>query len=177
LNMQNALARAWLAIDDATKKPTHRERITRLAQFLKHRLRPMEDNSYVWAYWPPLEGDTDELEDISHAAINVDFMVQCFEHSIVFKRADLLRLQKTLLNRVLVANDRFSDTVGGGDKFNSYRPDVLRWERLGRHSHDVRERLARVSQLPEFANDITALPVGIVYSSMLPQSANKPESK
>lgn len=164
LNMQNALARAWLAIDDATKKPTYREQITRLAQFLKHRLRPMEDGSYVWDYWPPLEGDTDKFEDISHAAINVDFMVQCFEHNIVFKQTDLARLEKTLLNRVLVANDRFSDTVGGGDKFNTSRPDVLRWERLGRHSPGVRERLTCLSQLPEFANDITALPVGIVYS-------------
>jgi hypothetical protein len=27
LNMQNALARAWLAIDDATKEPRHRERV------------------------------------------------------------------------------------------------------------------------------------------------------
>ena len=96
LNMQNALARAWLAIDDATRTPKHRERVTRLARFLKNRLRPMEDGSYVWAYWPPLDGAADSFEDISHATINVDFMVLCFEHDIVFTRDDLARLEKTM---------------------------------------------------------------------------------
>jgi hypothetical protein len=177
LNMQNALARAWMAIDDATGTPKHREKITRLAQYLKHRLRPMDDGSYVWAYWPPLEGNTDKFEDISHAAINADFMVRCFEHNIVFQQEDTVRLEKTLLKRVLLPNDRISDTVGGGGKFNSHRSAVLHWERLGRHSPEVRERLARLSQLPEFARDITAQAVGIVHLSMPPSLTNKPSGK
>lgn len=175
-NMQNALARAWLAIDDATKTTRHRERTIRLAQFMKHRLRPMEDGSYVWGYWPPLEGSTDKFEDISHAAINVDFMVHCFEHDFVFQPADIARLEKTLLNRVLKSDDLISDTVGGGNKFNSHRSALLKWERLGRHSSEVRERLARFSSLPEFAHDPAALPVGIVYSTA-PSPASKPREK
>lgn len=177
LNMQNALARAWLAIDDATKTPKHRERVTRLAQFLKHRLRPMDDGSYVWAYWPPLEGAADSFEDISHAAINVDFMVLCFEHGIVFTRDDLARVEKTLLQRVLVADDRISDTVGSGSKFNKYRAAVLRWGRLGRHFPGVRVRLTEFSRLPDLARESTALPLGLAYLSLPSAASGKPASE
>jgi hypothetical protein len=43
---------------------------------------------------------------------------------------------------------------------------VLRWGRLGRHAPGVRERLARISELPEFGRDLTSLPVGIVYLNL-----------
>jgi hypothetical protein len=168
LNMQNALARAWLAIDDATQSPQHRERVTRLACFLKHRLRPMADGSYVWAYWPPLEGVAKSCEDISHASINVDFMVLCSEHGIVFTQADLARLEQTLFKRVLLADDRVSDSVGGGGSFNKHLPAVLRWGRLGRHFPAVRERLVQFSRVPGLGRDGTALPLGIAYLSLIP---------
>jgi hypothetical protein len=168
LNMQNALARAWLAVDDATHTPKYRERVTRLAQFLKNRLRPMDDGSYVWAYWPPLEGKVETFEDISHAAINVDFMVLCYEHGIVFTRDDMARLEKTLFKRVLLADDRVSDTVGGGDKFNKHGPAVLRWGRLGRHFPEVRERLIQFSRVPDLGRETTALSLGIAYLSLPP---------
>ncbi|MBI2927240.1 MAG: hypothetical protein HYY24_16220 [Verrucomicrobia bacterium] len=177
LNMQNALARAWLAIDDATKPPKRRERVTRLARFLKNRLRPMDDGSYVWAYWPPLEGAADGFEDISHATINVDFMVLCFEHGIVFTREDLARLEKTLFKRVLLADDRVSDTVGGGDKFNRYASAVLKWGRLGRHSPAVRERLNSFSRAPGLDRETSALPLGIAYMSLPPAASDKPISR
>lgn len=173
LNMQNALARAWLAIDDATKTPKHRERIIRLARFLKNRLRPMEDGSYVWAYWPPLESAADSFEDISHATINVDFMVLCHEHGIVFTRDDLARVEKTLFKRVLLADDRISDTVGGGNKFNTYPSAVLKWGRLGRHAPEVRERLIEFVLKPGLDRETTAVPLGIAYLSLPPAAAGK----
>ena len=177
LNMQNALARAWLAIDDATRSSQHREHVTRLAQFMKNRLRAMDDGSYVWAYWPPLEGPGDSFEDISHATINVDFMVLCFEHGIVFTREDLARLEKALLKRVLLADDRVSDTVGGGDKFNKFASAVLKWGRLGRHFPAVRERLIAFSRSPGLDRETTAVPLGIAYLSLPPVSLVKPEGR
>lgn len=166
LNMQNALARAWLAIDDATGKQTHRERVSRLAQFLKNRLRLMEDESYVWAYWPPLEGTNEGFEDVSHAAINVDFIVLCFEHEIVFTRDDVNRIGNTFTKRVLLADDRISDTVGGGENVNKYRDDVLRWARLGRHLPELRERFEDMCGLPEFSKDVTSLPCALALLSL-----------
>ena len=169
LNMQNALGRAWLAIDDATGSLKYRPRITRLAQFLKNRLRPMDDGSYVWAYWPPLDRPGDSFEDISHATINVDFMVLCFEHDIVFSRDDLARLEKTLFRRVLLADDRVSDTVGGGNKVNGYASAVLKWGRLGRHFPMVRERLVAFSDTPVMKQDTSALPLGLAYLALPPK--------
>lgn len=177
LNMQNALARAWLAIDDATQTPKHRERVTRLAQFMKNRLRPTDDGAYVWAYWPPLDGKADSFEDISHASINVDFMVLGYEHGIVFTREDLTRIEKTLFKNVLLADDRVSDTVGGGSKFNTYRHAVLRWGRLGRHFPDVRERLLQYSRLPDLGRESTALPLGLSYLALPPIKSPKPVGK
>jgi hypothetical protein len=168
LNMQNALACAWLAIDDATKTPRHRERVIRLARYLKNRQRTMEDGACVWAYWPPLEGAVDTFEDISHAAINVDFMVLCAERGIVFTHDDLTCLEKTLLKRVLLADDRISDTVGGGEKFNKYPSAVLQWGRLGRHFPAVRERLTQFIRTQEMDRQIKMLPLGIAYLSLPP---------
>jgi hypothetical protein len=167
LNMQNALAEAWLAIDDATRTQRYRERLTRLARFLKHRLRTMEeDGSYVWAYWPALEGNETSFEDISHAAINVDFMVRCFEHELVFTREDLARVEKTLCRRVVASDDKIFDTVGGTGPSNKYRSAVLRWGRLARHSPAARETLLRLSRRPAFAQDATSLPLALAYLSV-----------
>lgn len=175
LNMQNALARAWLAMDDATQTPKHRERITRLAQFLKNRLRPMDDGTYAWAYWPPLENAAESFEDISHASINVDFMVLCFEHKIVFTLGDLARVEQTLMKRVWLADDRIADTVGGGDKFNKHRPALLRWARLGRHFLGLRERLVQLSSSETgLGRETTSLPLGLAYLSL--PSANPANS-
>lgn len=164
--MQNALARAWLAIDDATGKPLHRERISRIARFMKNRLRVMDGGSCVWAYWPPLEGVNETYEDISHAAINVDFAILCFEHDIVFTREDLARFETTLTKRIWLADDRISDTVGGGEKINKYREAVLRWARLARHFPEERDRFLQLSRMPEFSSSATSLPLALALLSL-----------
>jgi hypothetical protein len=168
LNMQNALARAWLAIDDATGVPKYRERTARLARFLKNRMRKAEDGAYVWAYWPPLEGTTDKFEDISHASINVDFMVLCREHGLVFDRSDLDRVQKTLLGRVVAGSDRISNTVGGGAPYDRYSSAVFHWARLGRHAPEVRARLTEMILAPSFEPRDNSLVLGIAYLSLPP---------
>jgi hypothetical protein len=176
LNMQNALARAWLAIDDATGTAKYRDRATRLAHFLKNRLRLSPQEAYVWSYWPPLTGRDNAAEDISHASINVDFMVLCHERGIVFTRGDLERVRTTLLQHVLLADDRVSDRVDGGGKVNTHRDAVMRWARLGRHLPDVRERLLRfcAAWLPDRANLSRAL--GLALLSLPPGPATAAET-
>lgn len=162
LNMQNALARAWLAIDDATGEPKHRERTARLARFLKNRLRSTDDGAYAWAYWPPLEGDDPSFEDVSHASINADFMALCHERDIVFTREDMTRLEKTFLNRVLLADNRVNNTLAGGDQFDRYRLAAWNWGRLAQRSPKVRERLI------QFDRHNPAPPLGLAYLSLPP---------
>lgn len=162
LNMQNALARAWLAIDDATGEPKHRERTARLAQFLKNRLRSTDDGAYVWAYWPPLEGDDPSFEDVSHASISADFMALCRERDIVFNDEDLARVEKTFLNRVLPPDNRVNNTLAGGDQFDRYRSAAWNWGRLAQRSSKVRERLI------QFDRQDPAPPLGLAYLSLPP---------
>lgn len=164
LNMQNALARAYLAIDDARSSPQHRERVARLARFLKNRMRVTADGAYEWEYRPPLEGAGTSFEDISHAAINVDFAMQCFEHGIVFDREDAARLEKTLLKRVMRSDGSVANNVGGGGGVNRFAGQVLRWGRLARHSAAVRERLVRFCREadPKVANPAADW-LGIAY--------------
>lgn len=164
LNMQNALARAWLAIADADGAPAYRERVTRLANFFRHRIRTEKDGSDTWAYWPPLTGANDTFEDISHASINVDFMVLCHEHGIVFRREDLERVGATFRQHVMLANDQIGDHLGVNRKFNTHRDAVLRWGRLAQHLPDVRARLVSALALPGL-RDSAAEPLGLALLS------------
>jgi hypothetical protein len=150
LNQQNAPARAWIRIDDATGKNAHRERIQRLAHFLKNRLRTTEDGAYVWDYWAPLDGPGTGFEDISHAAINADFMVLCYERGIVFTQEDIARLERTLLTKVILGDDAIADNVGNTAGTNSFATQVLRWGRLARHSRAVCERLVALYRSGKF---------------------------
>jgi hypothetical protein len=167
LNMQNALARAWLAIADATGSAAYRERVTRLANFFRHRMRTEKDGCATWSYWPPLNGANDTCEDISHAAINVDFMVLCHEHGIVFSREDLERVALTLRQHVLLADDRIGDHLGVNRKFNTHRDAILRWGRLARHLPAVHDALVHTLTLPGL-RDSTAEPLGLALLSQPP---------
>jgi hypothetical protein len=144
LNMQNALARAWIYIDDATGKPDHRERIERLARFFKNRLRVESDGALAWEYRPPLDGSGTGFEDVSHAAINADFLVLCYERGIVFDKADITGLEKTLLTRVIRPDGSVANHVGGGTSVNTHKAQVMRWARLAIHRPAVRDRLIRL---------------------------------
>lgn len=167
LNMQNSLARAWLAIADATGAPAYRERVTRLANFFRNRIRTERDGTATWAYWPPLSGVNETFEDISHASINVDFMVLCHEHGIVFGREDLARVSATLRLHVMLADDQIGDHLGLNRKFNTHRDAVLRWGRLARHQPEVRDRLVHSLKLPGL-RDSTAEPLGLALLSQPP---------
>lgn len=157
LNMQNALARAWIYIDDATGKPDHRDRIERLARFFKNRIREEPDGSLTWEYRPPLDGPGTKFEDISHGAINADFMVICCERGIVFGEQDLAGLTRTLLNRVIRSDGSIANNVGGSGS-NQYAAQVLRWGRLSLHNEAVRERLVALRRTD---------PLGALGSDML----------
>ncbi len=169
LNMQNALARTWIAIDDATGRPRHRERIERLARFMKNRMRAAAPGTLVWGYWPPLSGEDKAFEDISHASINVDFLVLCHERGIVFDRSDLTAVESTLLRLVLLADDRVGDRVGPNVKFNTHADAVLRWGRLGRHQPAVQSRLEAFLETAS-AKSSAQSPLGIALLAAPPMA-------
>ncbi len=170
LNQQNTVARTWVHLGDLTGEAGYRERTRALATFLKNRLRLTEDQAYVWAYAPPLDGPGTTFEDNSHAAINADFIVLCVERGIVFDREDLARLEKTFLTRVLLEDGDVSDHLSAAGRRNKYRYAPFVWARLARYNPTIRDRIlvharrqveageSSMSQLVGFAHLVAALP-------------------
>jgi hypothetical protein len=161
LNMQNALARAWVWIDHAGGTSHYRPHTERLARFLKNRLRTTENGAYVWPYSSVLLGPSSEYEDISHAACNFDFMVLCYEQGIVFDGQDLQRLKKTL-NTVLGDGNRVANNVGATDGDGRFPHAVLKWGRIARHDRTARQRLFEFWQVNQQRQAITE-PLGIAF--------------
>lgn len=131
LNQSNALGRVHVLLaalapggDDLTKA-------TALASRMQSMITVGGDGAYLWNYWGgALAGDG---EDVSHAAINVDFAALCAAHGIVFDEADVLGFATTFMERVYVDDATFSDWVGGGSTNDpGYRPQVGRWLAVAR---------------------------------------------
>ncbi len=125
LNMMNALGRAQLALWQVTQNDAYKQRAQALGMYLKHGLS-VNGTSYAWTYrgvaWTGTNG-----EDISHAAINVDFAVRLREASLVFTDSDLLRFASTLFDKVHVDSATTADLVDGTGGTNKYTPIAALW--------------------------------------------------
>ncbi len=134
LNMMNALGRAQLALWQVTQNDAYKQRAQALGTYLKNRLS-VNGTSYAWTYrgvaWTGTNG-----EDISHAAINVDFAVRLREASLVFTDADLKRFASTLFDKVHVDSATTADLVDGTGGTNKYTPIAALW--LGLSPYDAR---------------------------------------
>lgn len=131
LNQSNAMGRALVVLAAITGDPGYAAKASALAARLKAQMSVGGDGAYLWNYWGgPYAGNG---EDISHAAINVDFAALAAEHGIVFTAADVDRLAATFVQRVYVDDGTFRDFIGGGPTNDpSYRPQVGRWLRVSR---------------------------------------------
>jgi hypothetical protein len=177
LNQQNALARAWLCLADATGDPKYLERVRKLARFFKNRIRTTPDGCYVWEYWPGLDGPGAGFEDVSHAAINADFMALCAQRKLVFNVADIVRLEKTLMIRVLAAPDTVFDTLSGADGKGKYPYAPFFWARLANHSVAARECLmafARKGAVARTCSPAEAEGLAMLVASLPERPASAP---
>jgi hypothetical protein len=129
LNQSNAMGLALLVLHDVTGEPAYLEKATALAQRFKSMITTGGDGANLWNYWGgPFAGDG---EDISHAAINVEFAALAAERGVVFTPADIDGFADTFLLRVYRDDATFSDFVGGGPTDDpGYRPQIGRWLRL-----------------------------------------------
>jgi hypothetical protein len=125
LNQQNALGTVELGLYLVTRDHIYRDRVMGLARFMQNRLRRSPDGSYDWSYWPKPDRSGTGSEDISHAAINVQFMVRCNEAHVAFSGNDMSALAKTWNSHVRRAAGEWSDTVGGTGGPNTYTPHAL----------------------------------------------------
>lgn len=159
VNQLCAMGRAWLFLIEAGSPGPYSERLPKLANYVRNRLRVTEDSSYVWSYAPHLEGPGSDFEDVAHGAIAADFIVLCAERGIVFNDADVARLSGTLQRHLLVSDCAVARDMSGVGLAG--KPEqIFLWGRLAVHSPDVASRLAALQQcspIPTTSESIEAL--------------------
>lgn len=174
LNMSTSPARAWIYIDDASGTCEYGDQTARIAHFFKNRLKQTPGGAYQWAYWPKHDNPGEGAEDISHAAINADFMMLCADRGIVFGEQVFKGLSRTVLERIIRSDGTVADHIDGSDDpMHDYARYLLRWGRLARHCPQVRDALLTFYQAGTFDNGETDL-LGIAYLVTAYTGADRP---
>jgi hypothetical protein len=135
LNQMNAMGRTLVALWKATGKAVYQQKAKALAAYLHNRMA-LSGQGYVWTYWGTTWSQG-KGEDISHAAINVDFAALCQQHGLVFTTTDLRRLGRTLFDKVHRSTDAVADLVDGSGSTGNYKWSVGRWLNLTPHEARV----------------------------------------
>jgi hypothetical protein len=136
LNQSNALGRAHILLAELTDDAEQLAKATALAQRLEDQIAVGGDGAYLWNYYGGAYSGNGE--DISHAAISVDFAVMAAARGIVFDDADVEAFARTFTERIYVNDATFSDFVGGGTTNDpSYRGQIGRWTLLAPASPTV----------------------------------------
>jgi len=119
------IGRVLILLYQVTGKNEYLIKSKALALTLRNNLSLGKNNSYVWGYRP----GKGRLEDISHGAIDVEFVTEAAKNDIVFTRNDLERFANTLLNTYQGKNNRFSVFVDGSDdrKGSDFSNAAARW--------------------------------------------------
>jgi hypothetical protein len=130
LNQSNALGITLLVLHELTGDAGYLEKATALAARFRDQCTVAGDGALLWNYWGGAYSAAGE--DISHAAINMEFARLAAEHGVVFGAADVEAMATTFVNRIYVDDATFADHVGGGAAVNgsSYRAQVGRWAPL-----------------------------------------------
>lgn len=126
LNQANAMGRLLLVMHDLTGSSHYLDKATALAQRFHDQITVSMDGALEWEYWGgALSGDG---EDISHAAINVDFAIESARRGVVFDDADLRGFATTFMKRVYVDDQTIASFVTGGASNDSrYMYQAARW--------------------------------------------------
>ena len=153
-NKQNLIAQWLVALADATKQTVPRQRAEAWWRLMRQRMSTRENGKYfIWNYWDPA-GPWDFKPDGSpkhwigvhpnggYYDIDVDGMVDAFEHGLVFKREDIDRLIAT--NRDFMWNQKLDGAkfqcIDGGKADSRWRdtPGVL-WTALAPYDDTLRK--------------------------------------
>lgn len=129
LNQGNALGRAILILGQAENDPLLLQRAEKMALWFEDQLflAPWSE-AYLWNYWGGPYSSPGE--DISHAAINVDFAALCANAGIVFTDTDIQYFANTFTRKVYYSNEKLYDHVGGSGSDSTYAVQSGRWLRV-----------------------------------------------
>ncbi len=153
-NKQNHIARSLLALYRATGREVYRDRAAAWWRVMKSRIRRVDEGRrWVWNYWDPAgpwdyeaSGKPRHWVGVhpngGYYGIDVEGIVEAFEHGLVFERADLDSLVTTQLDFMWdgrVKGAKFSRLDGGPvDSGLKDSPGVL-WTALAPYSAKLRE--------------------------------------
>ena len=126
-NQSNAMGRMLLALYDVTGQAAYLDKATALAQRFADGITVGASGEALWNYWGGAYSAPGE--DVSHAAINLGFALECARRGVVFGAVDRERFAQTFMERVYIDDVTFSDHVGGGDT-NGYNAQLGRWAGL-----------------------------------------------
>jgi hypothetical protein len=149
INQSVALGRTYLELARATGDPRYLRRARALAQMVRAQLMVDRGGAYIWPYWPTFSevyqgyaksGDpaTDisaytpaygspgkgarQYEDLSHAAIEVDFAALAFRAGVVFRGLDMVRLARTFTQNLATTAEGVATTYVGVDGSGGLAP-------------------------------------------------------
>jgi hypothetical protein len=140
-NQYLALGRTYLVMSQVPGEPRadhYRDVAEKMARFFRSKLR-QTGNAYTFAYWDPIEGQSDSADDFSHGGLSVSFCIEAADRGVVFDAADMERLASTLLDQVWngsVDAPKFAHRVSGeGDMRDAQIAGY--WVHLSRYSDEV----------------------------------------
>jgi hypothetical protein len=141
-NMQDAAGSTYVALWKATGEQRFYDRAVALAKTLKAEFTPIADR-YQWRYAP--YNPSNFASDISHAGLDVNFVVDAYEAGIVFDDTDIQRLANTM--RHMQVGPGFTAAVNGAGtgSMTSTRVAWL-WLRLTRYDSTLRDEMYPVFQ-------------------------------
>lgn len=125
--------RCLLLLYQLTSKEEYLYKTIKIANYFKSKLILINEiDAYVWDYWVKIE----KYEDISHANLDIGFVIDVYEAGIVFTHEDLRRFANTFLK--LMWNCSLEDLEIGSyvnsskivDGTRNYR--VQEWVRLAK---------------------------------------------
>jgi hypothetical protein len=137
VNQSTALGQTYAELAAVTGSPTYKARTSELARMVGTQLTVDSDDAYVWTYWPRFgvmyrgfaktgSPDTDvslytpaygsasggarQLEDLSHAAISVEFAALAFREGLIFRGSDMARFARTYAHNLATEADGIATT-------------------------------------------------------------------
>lgn len=154
-NYMGATGQVICNLWDWTQDPQYRDKLTRLATFLKRDCTLLPNGGYSFPYWSkvgrtgwtrdqqlsvntPEYGPTPKADDLSHAALEVEFAVMCHERDLVFDDQDMRRFAKTFVNMWNPEKQQLArDVDGSGAADEGYAMAGARWLELARWDPQV----------------------------------------
>jgi hypothetical protein len=175
LNQSNTLGTTAAELYRVTGRKTFRDRVVQLSAGMRECLVSKND-TYSWGYWPVYSGvyrgwqptgdpATDvssytqaigaakAAEDISHAALNLEFMLAACRTGLpeTFTRTDLRRIANTYVKNVISGPTSAHLTIdGAGEAPPLYLEEVPRWIPVAEYDPEVYRHALAVTRYLAF---------------------------